>query len=743
MSRPLQIACAGAGPAALFAALLLRAQGHRLSIYERNPKAQWEQAGWGVVLPPAWLEECAAHLPQAAAALRPHLQLIQALHIWRQGLGQPAQQDVCQAAPLYAIGRRQLLQVLAQAAQQAGVALHFDAPLLPHNAAQLAPAADLLLAGDGVASPWRQALQIAAAPGPLQQAMPARPKRYVWLGLARALSGFHFVFVQTPHGWLHAHCYPHAARHASVVLEADEALWQAHMAGASSAQWLAFCQHTLADWLQGAALLAQPGAQWQQFHPFVAACWQAQSGQTPLFLLGDAAHQLHFSIGAGTRLAWQDALLLAHTLAQQPSLAAAGAAYAQAGPRQLMRSAHAAHNSLHWFADPPFEADFGAFCYSLLTRSMRVLHSDLQAADAAWFARNQGQVAAPCLQPLALAGLRLANRIVVAPMAQYQARDGRLGTWHQAHLRALLQGGAALVYTEMLGVSLAARITPACLSLQAADLAAWRAVLQTARAAGCALAAQIGHAGAKGACLPPSAGLGYEAPLPPSQAWPLFAASALPWQDGRSASPQALDEAGMQAILDDFVAAARLAAQIGFDLLEIHAAHGYLLSGFLSPLYNQRRDGYGGDVAARCRFPLQVLAAVRAVWRGPLSVRISALDWVAGGNTLDEALQIAALLQAGGADLLSVSSAQVSPHQQVAYGRMYQALPAAQIRRKLGMPVLCAGNIQNMAMADTLLAAGWADLCAIGRPHLQDPAWTRSQAAARGISLPLFSGESA
>jgi len=487
----------------------------------------------------------------------------------------------------------------------------------------------------------------------------------------------------------------------------------------------------------------------------VCKTWVHDNGRAPVVLMGDAAHTAHFSIGSGTKLALEDAIALARDIqAHGGDLAAALKEYEASRSIEVLRIQNAARNSTEWFENVERHARLAPeqFAYSLLTRSQRISHENLRLRDAShvgeferWLAGRAGvdahtpQPVPPMFTPFKLRGLTLKNRVVVSPMAQYSCADGMPGDYHLVHLGARAQGGAGLVFAEMTCVSPDARITPACPGLWNDEQgAAWKRIVDHVHANSSAkIAMQLGHAGPKGSTCTPWAG-GDDQPLP-SGNWPLIAASEQQFLEGVSQTARAMTRADMDRVCEDFVAATQRAAAAGFDWLELHCAHGYLLSAFISPLTNHRRDDYGGSLANRLRWPLEVFAAMRAAWPEgrPMSVRISAHDWVPGGTTPEDAVQIAAAFKAAGADLIDVSSGQVSKAQKPVYGRMFQTPFAESIRNRVGIATMAVGAISEADHVNSIIASGRADLCANARPHLANPAWTLTEAARIGYTGPI------
>ncbi|MFE7512354.1 FAD-dependent monooxygenase, partial [Streptomyces sp. NPDC057540] len=558
--------------------------------------------------------------------------------------------------------------------------------------------------------------------------------RYIWLAADFPFEAFRFEIAETEHGVMQLHAYPFSADSSTVIVEMREEVWRA--AGfheLDEAESTARCAKIFAEALGGRELRSN-NSSWTAFRTVANARWS--HGNT--VLLGDAAHTAHFSIGSGTKLAVEDAVALAAAVAAHPALDEALTAYETERRPVVESTQRAAAASLSWFEELAGHVDRPPrrFAFDLLTRSRRVTHANLRLRDPVFTAAVEADFGCPpgtppMFTPFRLRGLTLRNRVVVSPMDLYVAEDGVPGDFHLVHLGSRALGGAGLVMTEMVCVSPEGRITPGCTGLwNDEQAAAWTRIADFVHtsAPGTALGVQLGHSGRKGSTRRMWEGI--DQPLPEDN-WPLVAASPLPYRTGVNQTPGALDRAGLTAVREQFAAAARRAARSGFDLLELHCAHGYLLSGFLSPLTNHRTDAYGGDLAARLRYPLEVFDAVREAWPAdrPMTVRISATDWAEGGTTAGDAVAIARAFAGHGADAIDVSTGQVVPDEEPAYGRSYQTPYADRIRNELGIPVIAVGAISSWDDVNSLLLAGRADLCALARPHLYDPHWTLHAAA--------------
>ncbi|AWT46013.1 bifunctional salicylyl-CoA 5-hydroxylase/oxidoreductase [Streptomyces actuosus] len=723
-----RVAIIGGGPGGLYAAALLKRldPAREVTVWERN--APDDTFGFGVVLSDETLGGIEHADPSVYEAMQRHFVRWDDIDIVHRGV-----KHTSGGHGFAALGRKRLLEILHDRCRDLGVDLRFrtEAPY----PARLAESYDLVVAADGVNSTTREAYAQAFRPH-----ITSHRCRYIWLAADFAFDAFRFEIAETEHGVMQLHAYPYAADASTVIVEMREEVWQA--AGfddVTPEESIDRCAKIFADALGGRPLHSNKSA-WTSFRTVVNEHWSHGN----VVLLGDAAHTAHFSIGSGTKLAVEDALALAACLEEQPSLDRALAAYEEERRPVVASTQRAARASLEWFENlasyldqPPRQ-----FAFNLLTRSRRVTHDNLRLRDPRFTEAVEREFGCPpgtppMFTPFRLRGLTLRNRVVVSPMDMYSAVDGVPGDFHLVHLGARALGGAGLVMTEMVCVSAEGRITPGCTGLYTGRQGeAWKRVVGFvhAQSPGTAIGVQLGHSGRKGSTKLMWEGM--DEPLPDGN-WPLVAASPLPYKPG-SQTPRQLTRAQLTDIREQFTAAAWRAARAGFDLLELHCAHGYLLSGFLSPLTNHRTDAYGGSLERRLRFPLEVFDAVRAVWpeERPMTVRISATDWAEGGTTAEEAVAIARAFAAHGADAVDVSTGQVVADERPEFGRSYQTPFADRIRHEVGVPVIAVGAISSWDDVNSLILAGRADLCALARPHLYDPHWTLHAAAEQGYDGP-------
>ena len=734
----MNILCIGGGPAGLYFALLMKQHqpAHHITVVERN--RPYDTFGWGVVLSDQTLENLRAadaHTAQQIGEAFNHWDDIEVFYKGRSM--RSGGHGFC------GIGRKHLLNILQARCESLGVQLVFEQDVSDDQALAQQYQADLVIASDGLNSRIRQRYAHSYQPD-----IDTRDCRFVWLGTHQTFDAFTFAFEETEHGWFQAHAYQYDANTSTFIVETPDEVWRAHgLDQLSQEEGIAFCQRLFAKYLGGHALMSNAAhlrgsAIWIQFPRVICQRWvhwiQTPTQQkVPVVLMGDAAHTAHYSIGSGTKLALEDAIDLSNAFSSQPDadIASVLQAYEARRSVEVLKIQNAARNSTAWFEQVKryVHMPIEQFTYSLLTRSQRISHENLRLRDRDWLQSYEawlsgGTVMPPMLMPFQLREIALKNRIVVSPMATYSAVDGVVGDFHLVHLGARALGGAGLVMVEMTSPTPEGRITPGCPGLwNDTQQHAFERITDFVHQQHTHIGLQLGHSGAKG-----STQLGWESidePLPRDN-WPLLAASALAYGPNNQL-PQAMTPEHMDAVLQAFVHSTQRADAAGFDWLELHCAHGYLLSGFICPLTNRREDAWGGSLENRCRYPLQVFRAMRAVWPAhkPMAVRISAHDWAPGGNTDDDAVQIAALFKQAGCDLIDVSSGQTTRAAKPVYGRMYQTPFADRIRNEVHIATMAVGAISEADHANSIIAAGRADLCAIGRPHLADPNWTLHEAA--------------
>jgi len=780
----MRIACVGAGPAGLYFAISmkLRDPAHEIEVFERN--APGVTFGWGVVFSDLTVENITANDPVSAKTIN------QEFAHWDDIDVHFRDETITSGGHGFiGIGRKRLLEILQDRARELGVVLHFNAECDPADPKWREY--DLVIASDGINSRFRD-----AAPEAFGVDVDVRANKFVWLGTSKVFDAFTFAFEETDHGWIWAHAYRFAPDCSTFIVECSEETWRNFgFDRMSQDESIAACEKLFAKYLDGHSLQSNAthligSAAWLNFRRIKCERWSSGN----VILLGDAAHTAHFSIGSGTKLALEDAIKLADVLTRvsnsslsrsdgegdRSAQLSGGGANAASGPStiesaldgspphelrsqggrlsleaaldeyqaerslEVLKLQNSARNSTEWFESLERYTHFEPlqFAYSLLTRSQRISHENLRLRDREWLetverwfwkrATNgrSNKTAPPMFAPFRLREMEVQNRITVSPMAMYSAIDGVPNDFHLVHLGERALGGAGLVFTEMTCVSPEGRISPGCTGMWNADhVAAWKRIVDFVHAQSKAkICLQLGHSGGKG-----STKLGWEGndvPLDEGN-WPVMAASDVAWSPVNQV-PKPMTRADMDIVRDQFVAAVRMGLEAGFDMVELHAAHGYLLSSFITPLQNTRTDEYGGSLENRLRYPLEVFAAMRAAWPTdrPMSVRISATDWAGeDGITPEDAVLIGEAFAHEGADLIDVSAGQTWAEQQPIYGRMFQTPFSDRIRNEGRLATMAVGNIYEPDHANSILAAGRADLVALARPHLVDPFWTLRAAA--------------
>jgi anthraniloyl-CoA monooxygenase len=756
----MRIVCLGGGPAGLYFALLMKKlnPSHHITVVERNKP--YDTFGWGVVFSDATMENMRRWDAETCAEIERSFSHWDDIELRFKG-----RRIRSGGHGFVGIGRKRLLNILQARCEALGVELHFECEV---ESDRDFPEADLIIAADGINSRIRSAYADVFKPDVV-----TRPNRFIWLGTHKLFDAFTFDFQRTEHGWFQAHIYKFDANTTTFIVECPEHVWRAHgLDTADQETSVAFCERLFAETLEGERLMTNArhlrGSAWLNFQRVACEQWWLRNANgSHVVLMGDAVHTAHFAIGSGTKLALEDAIELVRqfqlhgdTVEQIPAVLGQ---FQELRRIEALRLQNAAWNAMEWFevcgSRYCDQLEPEQFMYSMLTRSQRISHENLRVRDRAWLegyeqwlasralsavADGGGAVAPaeavpPMFTPYRVRSIALKNRVVVSPMAQYSAVHGIAGDYHLVHLGARAMGGAALVFAEMTCPSPEARITPGCPGLwNDEQQQAWQRIVDWVHAnTDARIAIQLGHSGAKGSTR--RAWDGIDLPLPddgPEHNWPLVSASPQEYLPGISQCAREITPAEMEEVRDQFVAATRRAAHAGFDWLELHCAHGYLLSSFISPLTNARTDHFGGTLANRLRFPLEVFTAMRAEWPAtlPMSVRISAHDWVDGGIIPEDAVEIARAFRDAGADLIDCSSGQVSKREKPVYGRMFQTPFADRIRQEAGIATMAVGAISEADHVNSIIAAGRADLCAVARPHLANPAWTLTEAARIGYT---------
>jgi anthraniloyl-CoA monooxygenase len=747
-TRPLDIVCVGGGPGGLYFSLLMKKADarHRVRVFERNRPA--ETFGFGVVFSDATMAGIAEADADAYGVIAQHLVHWDDIDVHFRGTTIRST-----GHGFSGVSRHTLLRVLQDQVTDAGVELYFERDV--QTLGEFTDV-DLVVAADGVNSTMRRLLE-----SRLSVSIDVRPNRFVWLGTTKPFPAFTFYFKYDRHGLWRVHAYEYEPSKSTFIVECRDETW--HAAGldrASEEASAAFVQTLFAEELGEHRLMTNRSI-WRQFPTVVSRPWSLDN----VVFIGDAAHTAHFSVGSGTRMAMEDAVALRNAIVSETAAESADSrcairkalrAYESARRPQVESLQRAAQASLAWFEDTERYVDQAPlqFVFTLLTRSLRLTHEDLRVRDpklaasvdefvADESARQSGRprsgprVPPPMFTPFRLREMVLPNRVVMSPMCQYVASNGTVGEWHLVHLGSRAIGGAGLVMAEMTDVSADARISPWCAGLyDDCHVSAWKRIVDFVHAESAAkIGIQLGHAGRKGATK--RLWEGDNEPLEEG-GWPVISASPLPYFPDRSPVPREMSLDDMRVAESDFAAAAELAERAGFDLLEIHMAHGYLLASFISPLTNQRTDEFGGSLQNRMRFPLRIFDACRSVWPAhkPMSVRISAIDWIPGGVQPEDAVAIAKLLREHGCDIVDVSAGQTVHDQQPIYGRLFQTPFADRIRHEAGIATMAVGNISSYMDVNTIVAAGRADLCLLARAHLFDPYWTRHAAWMQNWPLP-------
>ena len=764
----MKILVIGGGPSGLYFSILMKRAdpSHEIVVLERN-RAD-DTFGFGVVFSDKTIAEVESADPVTYAAITDHFVRWDDIDVHYGG-------ELVRSTGhgFSGMSRQTLLTVLQEQAASLGIDLRFETEFggfvtgegdgagaavsesVGSESAERAgdpvrvdPADyDLVLASDGVNSGVREQWADRFEP-----TFDWRPNRFVWLGTTKPFPAFTFYFRENEHGLWRVHAYQYEPGRSTFIVECTEEAWKAAgMDAASEAESVAYCAELFAEELDGHELIDNRSV-WRSFPTIRCGKWYADN----VVLMGDAVHTAHFSVGSGTRMGMLDAIALRDALADADSVADALAAYESARRPAVESLQRAAQASLEWFEDTEryMDLDPTQFTFALLTRSLRITHEDLRLRDPAFLNRVDEWVAGeaeaqcgekverrppppPMFTPFKLRDVVIPNRVVVSPMCQYSAVDGMVGDWHLQHLGSRAVGGAGMVYAEMTDVSAEARISPGCAGLYKPEhVGAWKRIVDFVHDNSPAkIAMQLGHAGRKGATK--TLWEGDNEPLDEG-GWEIVSASPIPYLPERSQTPREMTREDMDTVVGEYVRATQYANEAGFDLLEVHMAHGYLLASFISPLTNERTDEYGGSLENRMRFPLEVFDACRAAWPDelPMSVRVSAVDWAPGGIEPTDTVEVSRMLHERGCDVIDVSSGQTVPHQKPVYGRLWQTPFADRVRHEVGISTMAVGNISSWMDVNTIVAAGRADLCLIARAHLFDPYWTRHAAHMLRYALP-------
>lgn len=761
----MKIICIGAGPAGLYFSILMKLKNpdNQINIYERNAKGN--TFGWGIVFSDQTMENLEANDPKSAAEILDNFAHWDDIDIHHRG-------EVLTSSGhgFCGIGRQHLLDILEARALELGVNIHYEQEIEIADLTTRFSNADLIIASDGINSKIRNEYE-----DHFEVDIDWRTNKYVWLGTNKVFEAFTFIFEKTEHGWIWVHAYRFDKNSSTFIVECRPETWEGlGFDKMDQDETCRFCEKLFAKYLDGNELKSNAkhlrGSAWLSFPRVMCDTWHYNN----IILLGDAAHTAHFSIGSGTKLGFEDAIKLAEVLNREEmahgisigskSMEDALNEYKEERHLDVLKIQSAARNSTEWFEGVERYLDFEPFqlAYSLLTRSQRVSHENLRERDKNWLEGMEKWLAdganlstksggdehlpsptPPMFTPFKLRDLTLQNRVVVSPMCMYSAIEGVPNDFHMVHYGSRAQGGAGLIYVEMTDITAEGRITPGCTGIYNDDqMMAWRRITDYVHATSSAkVAIQLGHAGRKGSTK--ILWEGYDQPLDQDN-WSIMAPSPKAWDDANQV-PKEMTRGMMDRTKLDYIAAAKRAVEAGFDLIELHCAHGYLLSSFITPISNTRDDDYGGSLENRLRYPIEIFKAIRAVVpKGiPMAVRISANDWVGDeGVTPDEAVEIARAFKKAGVDIIDVSAGQTSTEAKPLYGRMFQTPFADRIRNEAGIATMAVGNIYEVDHVNSIIAAGRADLTCLARPHLMDPYWTLRAAATQhyrgsGITIPV------
>jgi anthraniloyl-CoA monooxygenase len=727
----MKVSVIGGGPGGLYFALLAKKAWPRwdITVYERNRPD--DTFGFGVVFSDQTLDTFKAYDLVTYERIRRRFAYWGDVDVVYKGqVMRSGGNGFCGCS------RVALLNILQDRGRELGVHMRFQREV---DGLEEFADSDLIVVADGINSRIREKHKEHFEPS-----VDLRPNKFTWLGSTKPLDAFKYFFRETPQGVLLAHCYQYEADRSTWVIEMNEDTWRNFgFDKLSETEMLPVLERVFAEELDGHPLIANRSL-WRNFPNITNKTWVRGNA----VLVGDAKATAHFSIGSGTKLAMEDAIALFEAFRKHSDVRKALAVYDTARREEVEKTQHAANVSLAWFEHMKryWGMEPVQFAFGVMSRSKQITWENLELRDPRfikeihrWFAQKvkaQGfdidpaNPPVPMFTPFRLRDMVVENRVVVSPMDQYSAVDGVPGDWHFVHLGSRAIGGAGLVYVEMTCPSPEARISPGDTGLwNQTQRDAFKRIVDFCHANSRAkMCMQLGHSGRKG-----STQLGWERMDFPLESgnWPVVSASPIPYYEGISQVPREMTRADMDKVLSDFKKSTLFADQAGFDMLELHMAHGYLLASFISPLTNRRKDEYGGSIENRMRFPLQVLRACRNAWPEgkPISVRISATDWVPGGLTGEDLMALTRMLKEAGCDMIDCSTGQTVPHQKPVYGRMYQAPFSDWVRNEVGIATMTVGAVTTPDQVNTLLAAGKADLVALARPHLANPYFTLQASA--------------
>ncbi len=727
----MKVTVIGGGPGGLYFALLAKKAWPRwdITVYERNRPD--DTFGFGVVFSDQTLDTFKAYDLVTYERIRRRFAYWGDVDVVYKGqVMRSGGNGFCGCS------RVALLNILQDRGRELGVQMRFQREV---DGLEEFADSDLIVVADGINSKIREKHR-----EHFQPSLDLRPNKFTWLGSTKPLDAFKYFFRETPEGIILAHCYQYEPDRSTWVIETDEKTWKNFgFDRLSETEMLPVIERVFAEELEGHSLIANRSL-WRNFPTITNKTWVRNNA----VLVGDAKATAHFSIGSGTKLAMEDAVALFEAFKKHPEVKNALRLYDTARREEVEKTQHAANVSLAWFEHMKryWDMEPEQFAFGVMSRSKQITWENLELRDPGyvkqihqWYARKvkeQGfdidldNPPVPMFTPFRLRDMVVENRVVVSPMDQYSAVDGVPGDWHFVHLGSRAVGGAGLVYVEMTCPSPEARISPGDTGLWNEEQRdAFARIVQFCKTHSKAkMCMQLGHSGRKG-----STQLGWQRMDHPLEHgnWPLVSASPIPYHEGISQVPQELDRKGMDKVVADFVRSTKYADQAGFDMLEIHMAHGYLLASFISPLTNQRKDSYGGSIENRMRFPLEVWRACRETFdpQKPMSVRISATDWAPGGLSGEDLMALTRMLKDAGCDMIDCSTGQTVPQQKPVYGRMYQAPYSDWVRNEVGIATMTVGAVTTPDQVNTLLASGKADLVALARPHLANPYFTLQASA--------------